>query len=116
MRAQDEHPALPEAISPELRAFLLACFAKDPQARPGAAALLRHAWLSRQRATLRASWPRGSTAGQNRPRGGAARTDALANVSAVVERILQARARSPRVHALVILFGCCMRFRCHRHT
>ena len=45
--AQDEHPALPEAISVEMADFLLACFAKDPQARPDARALLGHAWLVR---------------------------------------------------------------------
>lgn len=87
-RLQDEHPSLPEAISGDMQDFLLACFQKDPTRRPGAAALLRHRWVRHHRATLRASWSR--TAGL-KARGG--RTDAHVCVSAVVERILQARAR-----------------------
>ena len=70
-----------------MRDFLLACFQKDPQRRPGAAALLRHRWVRHHRATLRASWSR--TAGL-KARGG--RTDAHVCVSAVVERILQVDA------------------------
>ncbi|KAK9823005.1 hypothetical protein WJX81_005420 [Elliptochloris bilobata] len=84
---QDEHPSLPEAISADMQDFLLACFQKDPQRRPGAAALLRHRWVRHHRATLRASWSR--TAGL-KARGG--RTDAHVCVSAVVERILQVEA------------------------
>ena len=85
--AQDEHPSLPEAISADMADFLLACFQKDPVRRPGAAALLRHRWVRHHRASLRASWSR--TAGL-KARGG--RSDAHVCVSAVVERILQARA------------------------
>lgn len=89
--AQDEHPSLPESISGEMQDFLLACFQKDPQRRPAAAALLRHAWLRHQRATLRASWSR--TAGL-KARGG--RTDAHVSVTSVVERILQVPALPDR--------------------
>ncbi|CAL8466918.1 g6454 [Coccomyxa elongata] len=82
---QDEHPTLPDSISIDMADFLLACFQKDPQARPDARALLGHAWLRSQRATLRASWSK--TVGA-RARGH--RTDAHASVSSVVERILRA--------------------------
>lgn len=80
---QDEHPSLPDSISLDLADFLLACFQKDPQRRPDARALLGHAWLGSQRATLRASWSR-TAAARARPR-----TDAHASVSSVVERILR---------------------------
>lgn len=84
--AQDEHPALPESVTENLQGFLLECFRKDPQRRPGARALLRHAWLRQQRATLRSTWSNTVKA-----RGG--RTDAHASVTNVVERILQVRPR-----------------------
>lgn len=87
---QDEHPTLPDSISMDMADFLLACFQKDPQARPDARALLGHAWLRSQRATLRASWSK--TVGA-RARG--QRTDAHASVSSVVERILRVRS-TPR--------------------
>ncbi|EIE26601.1 kinase-like protein [Coccomyxa subellipsoidea C-169] len=74
----DEHPSLPDSISLDLADFLLACFQKDPQRRPDARALLGHAWLGSQRATLRASWSR-TAAARARPR-----TDAHASVSSVV--------------------------------
>lgn len=82
---QDEHPSLPDSISLDMADFLLACFQKDPQRRPDACALLGHAWLRAQRATLRASWSR-TVAARARPR-----TDAHASVSSVVERILRVR-------------------------
>lgn len=81
--------------------FLLACFQKDPTRRPGAAALLRHRWVRHHRATLRASWSR--TAGL-KARGG--RTDAHVCVSAVVERILQARAGRVRGAVELHVGGC----------
>ncbi|CAK0734185.1 hypothetical protein CVIRNUC_000395 [Coccomyxa viridis] len=80
---QDEHPALPDNLSEDMQGFLLECFRKDPQRRPGARALLRHAWLRQQSATLRSAWS--STV---KARGG--RTDAHASVTDVVERILRA--------------------------
>ena len=79
---QDEHPALPENLSEDMQGFLLECFQKDPQRRPGARALLRHAWLRQQSATLRSAWSNTVKA-----RGG--RTDAHASVTDVVERILR---------------------------
>jgi serine/threonine protein kinase len=55
---QDRHPPLPAlaAEDKELHEFLLRCFAKDPGARPDAAALAQHGWLQsmqRQIATAR---------------------------------------------------------------
>ena len=86
---QDEHPALPDNLSEDMQGFLLECFQKDPQRRPGARALLRHAWLRQQSATLRSAWSNTVKA-----RGG--RTDAHASVTDVVERIL----RVGRMHRL----------------
>ena len=42
---EEAHPALPEGISVELEAFLLACFTRDASQRPSCAQLLKHAWI-----------------------------------------------------------------------
>lgn len=55
---QDEHPPLPEDISPGMHNMLLQCFNKDPQKRPDARTLLRHPWIQHNRQTLRTSWSR----------------------------------------------------------
>ncbi|PHH50942.1 Cytokinesis protein sepH [Ceratocystis fimbriata CBS 114723] len=41
----DDHPPLPEGISPAARDFLMQCFQKDPNLRVTARKLLRHAWI-----------------------------------------------------------------------
>ncbi|KAK2033342.1 hypothetical protein LX32DRAFT_106753 [Colletotrichum zoysiae] len=41
----DDHPPLPEGISPASRDFLMQCFQKDPNLRVTARKLLRHAWI-----------------------------------------------------------------------
>ncbi|DBA67330.1 TPA: hypothetical protein ACH3X2_001627 [Trebouxia sp. C0005] len=84
---QDEHPPLPEDISPGMHNMLLQCFNKDPQKRPDARTLLRHPWIQHNRQTLRSSWSR--TQGL-KARG--ARTDAHVSVNSVVERMLAAEA------------------------
>jgi serine/threonine protein kinase len=89
LRGQDDHPVLPDSISMDMQDFLLLCFQKDPQRRPGAKSLLGHSWLRRQRSTLRASWSK--TAGL---RARAGRSDAYISVTSVVERILQVLAPS----------------------
>jgi serine/threonine protein kinase len=43
---QDEHPPLPDDISPGLADFLLLCFQKDPNRRIDATALMKHSWLA----------------------------------------------------------------------
>ncbi|KAG6033830.1 hypothetical protein E4U41_006797 [Claviceps citrina] len=42
----DDHPPLPEGISPAARDFLMQCFQKDPNLRVSARKLSRHAWIA----------------------------------------------------------------------
>ncbi|KAL2129601.1 hypothetical protein VTI74DRAFT_7535 [Chaetomium olivicolor] len=42
----DDHPPLPEGVSPAARDFLMQCFQKDPNLRVSARKLLRHAWIT----------------------------------------------------------------------
>jgi len=42
---QDDHPPLPDGITPALEDFLMQCFQKDPLRRISAAGLLKHPWL-----------------------------------------------------------------------
>jgi len=46
---EDEHPPLPEGLSPALRDFLLLCFKKTPNLRHSAKQLLKHRWIARTR-------------------------------------------------------------------
>eukprot|EP01094_Clydonella_sp_ATCC50884_P002136 TRINITY_DN11643_c0_g1_i1.p1 TRINITY_DN11643_c0_g1~~TRINITY_DN11643_c0_g1_i1.p1 ORF type:complete len:1085 (-),score=383.55 TRINITY_DN11643_c0_g1_i1:312-3566(-) len=48
---QDDHPPLPEGISPALRDFLLQCFQKEPRLRISAKKLLKHPWVSKKSKT-----------------------------------------------------------------
>lgn len=41
----DDHPPLPEGVSPAARDFLMQCFQKDPNLRVSAKKLLKHAWI-----------------------------------------------------------------------
>ncbi|KAK4896572.1 Protein kinase of the Mitotic Exit Network [Elasticomyces elasticus] len=41
----DDHPPLPEGVSPLVRDFLMQCFQKDPNLRVSAKKLLRHPWI-----------------------------------------------------------------------
>ncbi|POS87394.1 cell division control protein-like protein 15 [Erysiphe pulchra] len=41
----DDHPPLPEGVSPAARDFLIQCFQKDPNLRVSARKLLKHAWI-----------------------------------------------------------------------
>ncbi|KAK0635153.1 hypothetical protein B0T17DRAFT_482890 [Bombardia bombarda] len=42
----DDHPPLPEEVSPAVRDFLMQCFQKDPNLRVSARKLLRHPWIT----------------------------------------------------------------------
>lgn len=42
---QDEHPPMPERLSPTLEDFLIQCFQKEPTLRIDATGLLKHPWL-----------------------------------------------------------------------
>ncbi|KAL8416289.1 hypothetical protein RB596_006739 [Gaeumannomyces avenae] len=41
----DDHPPLPEGVSPAARDFLMQCFQKDPNLRVSARKLLKHPWI-----------------------------------------------------------------------
>jgi serine/threonine protein kinase len=41
----DDHPPLPERLSPNVRDFLSKCFLKDPSERPTVVELLKHPWI-----------------------------------------------------------------------
>lgn len=41
----DDHPPLPEGVSPAARDFLMQCFQKDPNLRVSARKLSKHAWI-----------------------------------------------------------------------
>ncbi|KAI6248028.1 Cytokinesis protein sepH [Erysiphe necator] len=47
----DDHPPLPEGVSPAARDFLIQCFQKDPNLRVSARKLLKHAWIMGSRRT-----------------------------------------------------------------
>ncbi|KAJ5051610.1 uncharacterized protein L3040_001385 [Drepanopeziza brunnea f. sp. 'multigermtubi'] len=47
----DDHPPLPEGVSPAARDFLMQCFQKDPNLRVSARKLLKHAWIVGSRRT-----------------------------------------------------------------
>uniref|UniRef100_K3X170 non-specific serine/threonine protein kinase n=1 Tax=Globisporangium ultimum (strain ATCC 200006 / CBS 805.95 / DAOM BR144) TaxID=431595 RepID=K3X170_GLOUD len=43
---QDDHPPLPERISPALHDFIMKCFMKEPRLRGSAEELLTHPWIA----------------------------------------------------------------------
>ncbi|RKF62358.1 Cytokinesis protein sepH [Erysiphe neolycopersici] len=47
----DDHPPLPEGVSPAARDFLIQCFQKDPNLRVSARKLLKHAWIMSSKRT-----------------------------------------------------------------
>ncbi|KAM6547439.1 hypothetical protein CsatB_019115 [Cannabis sativa] len=42
---QDEHPPIPDSLSPDITDFLRQCFKKDARQRPDAKTLLSHPWI-----------------------------------------------------------------------
>ncbi|XP_043716021.1 MAP3K epsilon protein kinase 1-like isoform X3 [Telopea speciosissima] len=52
---QDEHPPIPDHLSPEITDFLRQCFKKDARQRPDAKTLLLHPWIQNSRPTLQPS-------------------------------------------------------------
>ncbi|XP_043707294.1 MAP3K epsilon protein kinase 1-like isoform X2 [Telopea speciosissima] len=49
---QDEHPPIPEHLSPGITDFLCQCFKKDARQRPDAKTLLLHPWIQKSRRAL----------------------------------------------------------------
>ncbi|KAK6253059.1 hypothetical protein QUC31_014779 [Theobroma cacao] len=47
---QDEHPPIPDSLSPDITDFLRQCFKKDARQRPDAKTLLSHPWMNCRRA------------------------------------------------------------------
>ncbi|XP_057828021.2 MAP3K epsilon protein kinase 1 isoform X2 [Cryptomeria japonica] len=61
---QDEHPPIPEHLSPDITDFLHQCFRKDAKLRPDANTLLKHSWIQNSRSSFQSSLQR--TGGQIR--------------------------------------------------
>ncbi|KAL6579374.1 MAP3K epsilon protein kinase 1 [Orobanche minor] len=51
----DEHPPIPDSLSPAITDFLRQCFKKDARQRPDAKALLSHPWIQNSRRALQTS-------------------------------------------------------------
>ncbi|KAF8407463.1 hypothetical protein HHK36_006596 [Tetracentron sinense] len=52
---QDEHPPIPDRLSPGITDFLRQCFKKDARQRPDAKTLLLHPWIQNSRRALQSS-------------------------------------------------------------
>ncbi|KAH7840575.1 hypothetical protein Vadar_018785 [Vaccinium darrowii] len=52
---QDEHPPIPDGLSPDITDFLRQCFKKDARQRPDAKTLLSHTWIQNSRRVLQSS-------------------------------------------------------------
>ncbi|KAG9146201.1 hypothetical protein Leryth_007903 [Lithospermum erythrorhizon] len=52
---QDEHPPIPDSLSPTMTDFLRLCFKKDARQRPDAKTLLSHPWIQNSRRALQTS-------------------------------------------------------------
>lgn len=52
---QDEHPPIPDSLSPAITDFLRQCFKKDARQRPDAKTLLLHPWIQNSRRALQSS-------------------------------------------------------------
>ncbi|CAI9785538.1 unnamed protein product [Fraxinus pennsylvanica] len=52
---QDEHPPIPDSLSPAITDFLRQCFKKDARHRPDAKTLLSHPWIQNSRRALQTS-------------------------------------------------------------
>ncbi|KAJ4822823.1 MAP3K epsilon protein kinase 1 [Turnera subulata] len=49
---QDDHPPIPDSLSPDITDFLRQCFKKDATQRPDAKTLLSHPWIQNSRRAL----------------------------------------------------------------
>ncbi|KAA3482657.1 MAP3K epsilon protein kinase 1-like [Gossypium australe] len=52
---QDEHPPIPDSLSPDITDFLRQCFKKDARQRPDAKTLLSHPWIRNCKRALQSS-------------------------------------------------------------
>ncbi|XP_027179059.1 MAP3K epsilon protein kinase 1-like isoform X2 [Coffea eugenioides] len=52
---QDDHPPIPDSLSPAITDFLQQCFKKDARQRPDAKTLLSHPWIQNSRRALQSS-------------------------------------------------------------
>ncbi|KAI8022285.1 MAP3K epsilon protein kinase 1 [Camellia lanceoleosa] len=52
---QDEHPPIPDGLSPDITDFLQQCFKKDARQRPDAKTLLLHPWIQNSKRVLQSS-------------------------------------------------------------
>ncbi|GAX73992.1 hypothetical protein CEUSTIGMA_g1442.t1 [Chlamydomonas eustigma] len=87
---QDDHPPLPDKISPLMEDFLLLCFQKDPSLRPSASDLLQHQWIFENRKTLKKSWRGGQSGYLTQGKQGSGNTEAHESINSVINRMLAA--------------------------
>ncbi|XP_047268510.1 MAP3K epsilon protein kinase 1 isoform X2 [Capsicum annuum] len=52
---QDDHPPIPDSLTPAITDFLRQCFKKDARQRPDAKTLLSHPWIQNSRRALQSS-------------------------------------------------------------
>ncbi|CAN4090277.1 unnamed protein product [Withania somnifera] len=52
---QDDHPPIPDSLTPSITDFLRQCFKKDARQRPDAKTLLSHPWIQNSRRALQSS-------------------------------------------------------------
>nr|ADK36643.1 MAPKKKe [Nicotiana benthamiana] len=72
---QDDHPPIPDSLSPAITDFLRQCFKKDARQRPDAKTLLSHPWIQNSRRALQSSLRHSGTL-RNIEEDGSADTDA----------------------------------------
>ncbi|XP_044488879.1 MAP3K epsilon protein kinase 1-like isoform X2 [Mangifera indica] len=58
---QDDHPPIPDSLSPDITDFLRQCFKKDARQRPDAKTLLSHPWIQNCRRALHSSFRHSGT-------------------------------------------------------
>jgi serine/threonine protein kinase len=83
---QDDHPPLPEHVSPAITDFLDQCFRKDAKLRPDAKTMLNHPWMRNSWRALQNSWEKNGRIRQ-----------IPQDVSLVTERTVEGKKQDPQI-------------------